>query len=549
MANQNVPGSNPAFDAIYNASGFDGQVTSDWMRLGGIPEALKKDLIDFSTADFDAFKTSFQNYVKSVYPQDYNNFVESDLGQMLTELFAYQAAVLSFKADALAQENYLATAKTSQGLTKLLELIGISLRGPVPAKARATLTITDPALFLGTFPSDNLVITEADRTVDAVSTRDGLPLTYTLYRVDNNGNINMDATDIVLNSADFDDTGLICDDKLLLLEGRQQSQEGTFLKGSTNQTINLTLPSIVEGSIAVSASDGWYSEVDNIWFASAGAKVFQKKYNEDYSCSLLFGDGVVGQSPSPGSDYKVFYRTGGGLRGNITANQLEKSATVQFTRGATISTGDVSIVNPVAGTGGVNAQSLEEARRYGPLWFATQYRAVTGQDYTAFANKFRSTAGKTGKGLAVLRDNGSAGNMIDIYVLQEATENHLERASFEFKNEMLAYLNQYRMLTDELTIVDGVVRTLDLVTTLYIDRDERLSAEDVKQRISGSIQDYFSINTLDFGKPLILSNLINYVLTDPGARFFSIDNYANDVYVDFNEIIQLNNVEINVQFV
>lgn len=547
MANQNVPGSNPAFDSIYNVSGFDGQVTSDWMRLGGIPESLRKDLIDFSTADFDAFKISFNDYVKSVYPQDYNNFVESDLGQMLTELFAYQAAVLSFKADALAQENYLATAKTSEGLTKLLELIGISLRGPVPAKAAATFTINDEAASVSA--GGSVIINAESRSVDSVSTRDGLPLTYTLYYVDANGNVDMQARDIELDETDFDSAGLVST-KMILLEGMQQTQTGTFLTGSTNQTINLNLPSVIEGSIIVSAGDGFYTEVENIWFASAGSKVFQKKYNEDYSCSLLFGDGVVGNSPLPNSEYQVYYRTGGGLRGNITANQLNKSSTADVTldAGGTF-TPQVTYVNNTAGTGGVNAQSLEEARRYGPMWFAAQYRAVTGQDYTAFANRFRSTLGKTGKGLATLRDNGSAGNMIDVYVLQEATENHLERASFEFKNELLTYLNQYRMMTDELTIVDGVVRTLDLVTTLYIDKQQKLSSEDVKQRIAGLIQDYFSINILDFGKPLILANLINYVLKDPGARFFAINNYSDDIYVDFNELIQLNNIEINVQFV
>ena len=98
----NVPGYNPAFDSIYNPSGFNGQITSDFLRLGGIPAALKKDLIDFSTADFDEFKASFETYIKSVYPSEYNNFIESDLGQMLSELFAYMGAVLSFKADALA---------------------------------------------------------------------------------------------------------------------------------------------------------------------------------------------------------------------------------------------------------------------------------------------------------------------------------------------------------------------------------------------------------------------------------------------------------------
>jgi hypothetical protein len=545
MANQNVPNSNPAFDSIYNPSGFDGQVTSDWLRLGGIPEALKKDLIDFSTAGFDEFKVNLKEYIKSVYPDDYTNFVESDLGQMLTELFAYQAAVLSFKADALAQESYISTAKTSEGLVKLLELIGVSLRGPIPAKANAVVTVDDAAYAVTGAVTMN--ISESGRNIDLVSTRDNLPLSYTLYNVDSNGNIDMQADSIELDSTDFSTDGLTAEN-LLLLEGKLQTLEGTFLNGSTNQVIRLPLPSVIEGSVVVSSGDGWFSEIDNIWFASAGSKSFQLHYNEDFSCELRFGDGVVGFAPTPAGQYKVMYRTGGGLRGNVTAGAIAGGGTAEFSTDPG-QTHPFSYRNNRAGTGGVDAQSLEEARRFGPMWFAAQYRAVTGQDYTAFANRFRSTLGKTGKALAVLRDNGSAGNMIDIFVLQKATENHLERASFEFKNELITYLNQYRMMTDELTIVDGVVRTLDLVTTLYIDKQQKLSSEDVKQRISGLIVDYFSTNVMDFGQPLIISELINYVLGDPGARFFSIENYDNDIYVDFNEILQLNNIEINVQYV
>jgi hypothetical protein len=543
MAN-GIPGFNPAFDSIYNPSGFDGQVTSDYLRLGGIPLPLRKDLIDFSTNDFDGFKESFNNYVRAVYPDDYTNFVESDLGQMLTELFAYMASVLSYKADALAQENYLATAKTSEGLLKLLELIGIHLRGPVPAKATAKVSITNPADALTT--GDTFTIQQDDRTVDSVSTRDNLPLTYTLYKVGSNGDIDMQSTDIELTyNDDFTADGLSAEG-LLLLEGRMQTVEGTFGQGYTNKKIDIDFPSIVEGSIIVSAVDGYYTEVENIWFASAGAKVFQRKNNEDYSCTITFGDGTVGKAPLANTPYVVIFRTGGGLRGNVISNSLNKSGTGK----KNIST-DVqfSVTNSTAGTGGVDAQSLEEARRFGPMWFATQYRAVTGQDYTAFANKFRSTAGKTGKGLAVLRDNGSAGNMIDIYVLQKATDNHLERASFEFKKEMLDYLNQYRMLTDELTLVDGVVRTLDLASTLYIDRTQKLSSEDIKKRVGDRIVNFFSTDSRDFGNPLILSELVNYVLEDPGVRYFSIDNYADDIHVDFNEIIQLNNIELKVQFV
>ena len=139
--------------------------------------------------------------------------------------------------------------------------------------------------------------------------------------------------------------------------------------------------------------------------------------------------------------------------------------------------------------------------------------------------------------------------MIDVYVLQKATDNHLERASYEFKRELLEYMNKYRMITDHLTIVDGVVRTMDLVTTLYVDRSNRLNSEDIKQRVSDIILNYFSTNSMDFGSPFIYADVINNVLKDAGVRFFKIENFTSDVHADFNEIIQLNNLEINVEFV
>ena len=299
--------------------------------------------------------------------------------------------------------------------------------------------------------------------------------------------------------------------------------------------------------IIVSGADGIFTEVENIWFASAGDKVFEKRYNNNFSCRLIFGDGTTGHSPTPGTGYNAIFRTGGGQRGNIPSRHIQGQTNATQSRWLTEV--PLSIVNTRAGTGGVDSQSIAEAKRMGPMWFATQYRAVTGKDYTTFANKFVSTFGTTGKGLAVLRDNGSAGNMIDIYVLEKATESHVSRASFEFKRELLAYLNQYKMLTDELTVVDGVVRTLDLVCTLYIDRTQKLTSEDVKQRVSASMVEYFSTVNMDFGTPLKIADLTNFVLRNAGTRFFSVDNYSGDIYTSFNELLQLNNIEINVQFV
>ena len=110
---------------IYGSSAFDGTVASDFLGLGKVPDILKGESIDFSVADFTEFKTALINYVKSVYPTDYDNFVESDLGVMLIELFAYLASVLSLKADLMANEMYLPTVRTVGNLQKLFNLIGI----------------------------------------------------------------------------------------------------------------------------------------------------------------------------------------------------------------------------------------------------------------------------------------------------------------------------------------------------------------------------------------------------------------------------------------
>ena len=67
-------------EGIYNTSAFDGTVESDFLKLGIIPDATKAELIDYSVADFDDYKLALTNYLQAVYPLDYNNFIESDLG-------------------------------------------------------------------------------------------------------------------------------------------------------------------------------------------------------------------------------------------------------------------------------------------------------------------------------------------------------------------------------------------------------------------------------------------------------------------------------------
>lgn len=85
---------------------FSGTVISDYLKLVSVESQKKDSLIDYASTDFLTLKQSLINYIKAVYPLDYQNFAETDLGMMLLELVAYMGSVLSLKADLLANESF-----------------------------------------------------------------------------------------------------------------------------------------------------------------------------------------------------------------------------------------------------------------------------------------------------------------------------------------------------------------------------------------------------------------------------------------------------------
>ena len=533
-------------DSIFNSEAFDGSVNSDYLELGRVSEEFKSQSIDYSISDFSEYKEALLKYIQAVYPLEYNNFVESDLGMMLIELFSYLASVVSLKADMIANEMYLPSVKNVGNLSKLLNLIGVSLKGPISAKATAQLTM----------PADNPVestesvtIPLASRSFSVPNNKDGGSLFYSLYLLDlGTGAIDITNPDILLTSSmSQGGTGEVFNN-LILLEGQLSQLEGSFSEQNTIQTINIPDSSIVEGSIVVSSQSGdVYKEVDNLFLADDGSEtVFQKIYNDDYSCKLIFGDNVRGKSPTANLDYVVTYRVGGGDRGNVPSRTIENTLVATHSADGSISP---LLVNLTHAAGGSNAEDVEHAKKWAPYFFKTQYRAVTGEDYTAFSNNFISTAGVTGKALSVLRRSGAGANIIDIFVVEKASTNQLQRATIPYKKELLEYLNTYKMITDEVVIVDGLVRTIDLVVSIFVDKELEVFEESVKRKAADVVVEFFKVDNRDFGERVKLSDLSRDIFQIPEIRFSKIENFSEDIRLGFNEILQLNNVEINIEYV
>lgn len=319
-----------------------------------------------------------------------------------------------------------------------------------------------------------------------------------------------------------------------------------FSDTNANKFITLTESPIVEKSVNVfidttdlTASGAW-TQVDNIFSTSGGGdRVFEVVYSDDFSATVIFGDGVTGKAVPTNATYLVTYRVGGGTRGNISNEVINVSITDENSQQATVQ-------NTSVASGGRDAESVDQAKRYAPLIFKTQDRLVTAQDYATFANSFATTTGASGKAKAVVRDAYSSANIIDIYLLQVASNIQLQQASIQFKKDLLEAMEPKKMLTDEIVLVDGVIRTLDLVITLRIDKYQQQNEESIKAKVRNRLLSFFNVGNTDFGKPLIRAELIRDILKVQEVRFATVDNLDMDIYVDFNEIIQLNNFVINV---
>ena len=527
---------------------FKGTVESDFMKLVKDFQNLKTDLIDYAGSDFDTLRLNLVRYIQAVYPLDYNNFVSSDLGGMLIDLVSYVGAVTSMKADFLANENFLRTAKNRNSIKKLLELIGVRLKGPTAAIANASITFASDPFTAN--PNGNITIPYTSRVVTINSPEDGQQASYTLYKTQN-GLIELSNPDSGLTLSKDESAagnGLVFNN-LVLIEGALVRKFGTFDSTNGIKVVNLDYSPVIEGSVEVFVDGnpdtrGNYTQVDNLYYVTdVDSKVFQLISDDDFKSNVVFADNILAKSPSPGDEFNILYRIGGGTRGNLAKSFINIPINILDSGNQSV---EAVVENTAQATGGANAETIEHAKRYAPLAFRSQDRLVTLTDYQAFCDTFRSSFGSVARSTVAVRRAFSSANIIDIYLLEKANDLQLKKASPAFKKELIDQAESKKMLTDDLVVVDGLIRTLDLVVTLRVSKELKEDEEVIKNDAAQVIQDYFQVEKREFGETFVPQDLAREVFALPSVIFATIDNYADPVVVDFNEFIQLNNFTINI---
>ena len=78
---------------------------------------------DFQSYDFETLRKSMIDYIKTYYPEDFNDFIESSEYIALIDLIAFLGQSLAFRTDLNARENFIDTAERRDSILKLARLI------------------------------------------------------------------------------------------------------------------------------------------------------------------------------------------------------------------------------------------------------------------------------------------------------------------------------------------------------------------------------------------------------------------------------------------
>jgi len=219
----------------------------------------------------------------------------------------------------------------------------------------------------------------------------------------------------------------------------------------------------------------------------------------------------LGSTLSPNTTLFVKYRVGGGLDTNLGQGIITSTGLVNITvNGANESTNNLvktslKVNNPIPALGGKDEPSIEEIRNLVRYNFAAQNRAVTVKDYQS---RISLMPGRFG----VPFRNGvfEEQNKIKIYIIGLDSNGKLNNSSTTtLKENITAYLSDYRMLNDYIEISNGKIINLSFQVDLFIDK--KYPQSQIISQVISSITTYMDINKFDMGQNIYLSNLLETI--------------------------------------
>lgn len=246
----------------------------------------------------------------------------------------------------------------------------------------------------------------------------------------------------------------------------------------------------------------------------------------------------------------IEYVAGGGVESNVASGTITQigqlnviNRTTEFNSTELALFNDivstVTVYNEMPATGGLDGETVEEIRQRALASFSAQNRVVTRRDYEARTLAMPAKYGAIAKVFAIsdtlqsriqeqktpeqidesirqFVDDNPKPNAINLYLLGYNQSKKITNLNQLVKSNLQKYLSQYRMLTDQVNILDAFVVNIGINFDITVFKNYNMS--DVLTVCLGAIQDYFDIDKWNINQPIRLGDLQLLIQAQDGVQ-------------------------------
>jgi len=492
--------------------------------------------IGYLSKTFTDFRQNFIEFTKAYYPNTYSDFNEASPGMMFIEMASYLGDVLSFYIDNSFKENLMAYAEQTPNVISIAQFLGYKPKLTSVATTEAELSIIVPAkLENGQYVPDSKYLIKVGLG-STFSTNEAESVSFRLVEPVDFSEIT--SNDYVINSFDLsgnpDDFVVV--KKCKLIAGIEKTVDFSFTSAQRFATKQIEDDNVVAVlSVVDNSNNKWY-EVDYLaqdvimddleladnsedgMMPSAGLRLrkvprrFITRINRDLKTELIFGSGVTNDSDE-----------------DVQNDTTAYSPTEIIGFNATLQT--VEINNPLPATGGGEGDSIEEIRENALMFFNAQNRVVTMEDYVVRSYALPPKYGTVAKAYAIrdeqlntiltLQDSQFVENRVNptavnLYTLGYNKNKKLATLNTAVKENLARYIEQYRLLTDDINILDAFVINIGVRFDITVFKNYNM--KDVLARSIDTIQQFFDIDKWVINQPIIIADLIYQIGSVEGVQ-------------------------------
>ena len=315
----------------------------------------------FTNLDFNDIREQIKDYLRAN-----SNFTDFDFEgsnfSILIDTLAYNSYVTAYNTNMAVNESFIDSATLRENVVSLARNIGYVPRSKTAATARIT--------FGASVNARSVVLKKGVVALGGA----------------NNANYIFSIPEDI--TATPNSSGLVTFSNIEILEGNLLKK--TFLVNDSQPDAKYILPnSNIDTSTirvrTIGTSIEEYSPYTNIFNVDAETRLYLVQEIADERYQILFGDNILGKRPPDGSRIEVTYIETSGEAANGASNFTFSGQLVAKSEGKDRNvTNNISAITTLqAAEQGDEIESIDTIKYLAPRVYASQYRAVTANDYTS----------------------------------------------------------------------------------------------------------------------------------------------------------------------